>query len=98
MSSSREGGLDTRSAARPPGPLGLHRQRRHHTAAVKLDERFSEAAERLADHPKLGREGQITGTREVFPHEHYRLVYAIDDDEAVWILALVHTARLWPPI
>ncbi|MCF7997400.1 MAG: type II toxin-antitoxin system RelE/ParE family toxin [Chromatiaceae bacterium] len=66
-------------------------------AAIKLDERFSDAAERLADHPKLGRSGMITGTREVFPHEHYRLVYEIDD-ETVWILALVHTARLWPPV
>lgn len=67
------------------------------TAAVQMDERFSEAAERLASHPKLGREGQIPGTREVFPHAHYRLVYEIND-EVVWILALVHTARQWPPV
>jgi addiction module RelE/StbE family toxin len=66
-------------------------------AALKMDERFSNAAERLGDHPKIGRSGMITGTREVFPHEHYRLVYEIDD-EAVWILALVHTARQWPPV
>lgn len=39
---------------------------------------------------------QIAGTRELIPHESYRLVYEVQAD-AVWILALVHTARLWPP-
>jgi plasmid stabilization system protein ParE len=29
-------------------------------------------------------------------HESYRLVYAVQAD-TVWSLALVHTARLWPP-
>lgn len=44
-------------------------------AAIKMDELFSEAAARLADLPKLGRSGQIPGTRELIPHENYRLVY-----------------------
>ncbi len=35
--------------------------------------------------------------RELIPHESYRLVYEIDDD-AVWMLALIHTARQWPPM
>ena len=65
-------------------------------AAVRLDERFAEAASRLADHPYLGKPGQIPGTRELIPHANYRLVYEVQGD-AVWILALVHTARLWPP-
>ena len=66
-------------------------------AAAKMDELFSAAAARLGKHPKLGRAGKIRGTRELIAHESYRLVYEIDD-KTIWILALVHTARLWPPI
>ena len=65
-------------------------------AAVLMDELFSDAAIRLADHPKLGRPGKIPGTRELIPHENYRLVYEIEG-ETVWVLTLVHTARQWPP-
>lgn len=64
-------------------------------AAIRLDELFAEAAGRLAAHPLLGKAGQIPGTRELIPHESYRLVYEVEGD-TVWILALVHTARLWP--
>jgi plasmid stabilization system protein ParE len=45
----------------------------------------------------LGKPGKIPGTRELIPHESYRLVYQIDG-ETVWILTLVHAARLWPPV
>jgi plasmid stabilization system protein ParE len=43
----------------------------------------------------MGRPRQIPGTRELIPHESYRLIYEVQAD-TVWILALVHTARLWP--
>ena len=66
-------------------------------AAARMDELFSDAAARLAEHPKLGKQGRISGTRELIPHESYCLVYEIEQ-ETVWILALVHTARLWPPV
>ncbi len=66
-------------------------------AAARMDELFSEAASRLIAHPKLGRTGKIPGTRELVVHEHYLLVYEIDKNDSVWLLALVHTARLWPP-
>lgn len=65
-------------------------------AALRMDELFTEAAGRLAEHPLLGKTGLIPGTRELIPHESYRLVYEVQDN-AVWILALVHTARMWPP-
>lgn len=65
-------------------------------AAIRMDELFAAAAGRLADHPLMGRPGQIPGTRELLPHESYRLVYEVQAD-AVWILALVHTSRKWPP-
>lgn len=64
-------------------------------AAVRMDELFSDAAARLTDHPKLGRPGKIQGTRELVPHERFRLVYEVSG-ESVWMLALVHPARQWP--
>lgn len=66
-------------------------------AAVRMDELFSDAAAKLADFPHIGRTGKIPGTRELIPHESYRLVYEVEG-EAVWILALVNTARQWPPL
>lgn len=66
-------------------------------AAVRMDELFSKAAARIIDHPKLGKLGKISGTRELIPHQNYRLVYEIEQ-QIVWILALVHTARQWPPV
>ncbi len=68
-------------------------------AAARMDELFSDAAARLAEHPKLGKQGNISGTRELIPHASYRLVYEIEiERETVWVLALVHTARQWPPV
>ncbi len=66
-------------------------------AAVRMDKIFSDAAARLAKHPNIGKTGKVSGTREVIPHESFRLVYEIDGHE-IWILALVHTARQWPPV
>ncbi|KAK45020.1 translation repressor RelE [Caballeronia jiangsuensis] len=65
-------------------------------AAARMDELFSAVAGRLAVHAQLGRPGKIAGTREMIAHENYRLVYEIDGDD-VWVLALVHTSRRWPP-
>jgi len=66
-------------------------------AAARLDELFSAAAARLASHPNLGHTGKVTGTRELIPHESYRLVYEVHDD-TVWLLARAHTAQQWPPL
>ncbi|MBS3897008.1 type II toxin-antitoxin system RelE/ParE family toxin [Silanimonas sp.] len=65
-------------------------------AAIRMDELFGSAVSRLAEHPLIGQPGQIQGTRELIAHESYRLIYEVQAD-TVWILALVHTARLWPP-
>lgn len=65
-------------------------------AALRMDLLFSDAAARLAAYPKTGKAGRIAGTRELIPHGSYRLVYEIDGT-TVWVLALVHTARQWPP-
>jgi toxin ParE1/3/4 len=66
------------------------------TAAVRMDALFSDSANRLTEHPKLGKPGRIPGTRELIVHESYRLVYEIQS-ETVWLLVLIHTARQWPP-
>nr|ART38936.1 H458 [uncultured bacterium] len=65
-------------------------------AAIRMDELFGAAVGWLAEHPLMGRPGRIPGSRELIPHESYRLIYEVQAD-TVWILALVHTARLWPP-
>ena len=62
-----------------------------------MDGLFSDAATQLEKYPNLGHSGAVSGTRELIPHESYRLVYEIER-ETVWILALVHTARQWPPV
>lgn len=66
-------------------------------AAIRMDEVFSDAADRLATSPRIGAIGRVAGTRELIPHESYRLVYEISGED-VWILAIVHTARRWPPV
>ena len=65
-------------------------------AAGRMDKLFSEAAASLAEFANRGRRASVAGTRELIPHERYRLVYEIYDD-TVWVLAVVHTARQWPP-
>ena len=66
-------------------------------AAARLDQNFSSAATRLAEFPLIGRPGIIPGTRELRPHENYRLVYEIQDG-AIFIQSVVHIARRWPPL
>ena len=66
-------------------------------AALELDERFVEAGEKLAAQPHMGMAGEIAGTREFLAHENYRLVYEIRD-EGLFVLAVTHVARQWPPL
>ncbi|EAQ0344174.1 type II toxin-antitoxin system RelE/ParE family toxin [Salmonella enterica] len=65
------------------------------TAAEKMDVMFIDAVEGLALFPFMGRPGLIPGTLELVPHHSYRIVYEVTDD-ALWIMAIVHTARNWP--
>ena len=66
-------------------------------AAVELDERFSAVVARLDEFPKSGQPGEVSGTRELLPHENYRIVYDVEDD-TVFILTVVHASRMWPPL
>lgn len=51
----------------------------------------------LQRQPFIGRIGTIAETREAIPHPSYRIVYQTTH-EAVFILAVVHTASQWPPV
>jgi toxin ParE1/3/4 len=64
-------------------------------AAIDMDHRFSEAVCRISENPLIGRTGIVSGTREIIPHSSYRIVYQ-PEREGIWIMALVHTARVWP--
>ncbi|MGN6619626.1 MAG: type II toxin-antitoxin system RelE/ParE family toxin [Sphingomonas sp.] len=70
---------------------------RNPDAAARMDQLFSDHVARLADFPMIGHQGTIVGTRELTPHRNYRLVYEMTG-ETVWILALIHAARQWPPV
>ncbi|GGB37047.1 hypothetical protein GCM10011505_18130 [Tistrella bauzanensis] len=87
----------TAEAERDRADIWEHIAADNHGAAARIDALFRDAVARLAMHPKMGRTGRLAGTRELIPHESYRLVYEIDDD-TVWVLAIVHTARQWPPV
>lgn len=65
-------------------------------AALALDELFSEKASLLIDHPNLGRQGRVSGTRELVALRNYILVYDLSGD-LVRVLRLLHAARQWPP-
>lgn len=65
-------------------------------AALSHDEMFSDKANYLMDHPSLGRQGRVAGTRELVVHRNYILVYDVIGD-SVRILRVVHAALQWPP-
>ena len=66
------------------------------SAALALDELFSEKPNRLVDHPGLGRPGRVAGTRELVAHQNYILIYDMAGD-LVRVLRVLHAARQWPP-
>jgi len=67
------------------------------SAALALDELFSEKVSRLTDHPGLGRIGRVAGTRELVAHQNYILIYDTIADDQIRILRVLHAARQWPP-
>ncbi|MDO5693411.1 MAG: type II toxin-antitoxin system RelE/ParE family toxin [Pseudomonadota bacterium] len=69
-------------------------------AAIDMDALFDKAAQTLHEHPRMGAPGKVARTREWVIHASYRLVYQVDETPQatiVRVLALVHTARQWPP-
>ena len=69
---------------------------RNPSAARRVGERIREVAALLGEFPFVGREGALTGTREmVVPGLPYIIVYRIDAD-AVSVLGVYHGAQLRP--
>jgi len=67
-------------------------------AAGRMNILFDKAADRLTVFPEQGKPGAIPGTRELYPHQNYRLVYEVDEvADIIWIQALVHGAQQSPP-
>ena len=64
-------------------------------AARKLDEDFQQAAARLPQFPGMGRNGHVTGTREIVVRNSYILVYRVVVD-TLQILTIHHAARKHP--
>lgn len=77
--------------------IAEHVARHSPRAAVALDAQLSDAAANLVHFPLIGRAGRLEGTREILAHPHYRIVYSIVRD-MIWIEAVVHTSRQWPPV
>lgn len=66
-------------------------------AARHMDFRFRTVARLLTHSPHSGRPSLVAGFREFTVHPSYRMVYEIRG-ETISIVALVHTARQWPPV
>lgn len=86
----------TRPAVRHRALIRAYISQEDSVAARRLDELILGRAARLREFPELGRPGRVPGTRELVVHPNYVLVYDVAGD-LVRILALVHTARNWPP-
>ena len=65
-------------------------------AALELDTRISQAAQRLARFPNLGRPGRQEDSREFVIMPSYIMIYEIHQHE-VWVLNIFNTRRKWPP-
>ena len=64
-------------------------------AAHRLNDDIKAKAAKLPEHPRLYREGRVTGTREMVVRLNYVVVYT-EDERAVTILRVLHAARQWP--
>jgi len=65
------------------------------TAALELGEQILSSVDAvLPANPYAGRPGRVEGTRELVVHESYIVAYEFTD--AVYILTVRHSARLWP--
>lgn len=71
---------------------------RNPAAANAMLERIRRSAGRLADHPRSGRAGRVTGTRElVVPDTPYVVPYRLVG-ETVQLLRVLHGAQRWPDL
>lgn len=66
------------------------------SAAVSLDEEIERQMDMLADHPLMGREGRVKGTRElVIGRSPFIAVYRVKK-KRIEVLRILHGAQQWP--
>jgi toxin ParE1/3/4 len=86
----------TAPAARGLEDIGDYIARENPGAARRTVRRIRARARTLAAHPYLGRPGRIADTRElVITSTPFIVVYRVRDDR-LEILAVFHSARIWP--
>jgi len=67
-------------------------------AAIRLDEEIDRQVDLLAEHPLMGREGRVKGTRKlVIGRAPFIAVYRIKG-KRLEILRILHGAQRWPQI
>jgi addiction module RelE/StbE family toxin len=65
-------------------------------AALRVFDKIAATAGQLTAFPNLGREGRVTGTRElVVSGLPYIVVYRLSQEE-IHIVGIQHTSPLWP--
>ena len=64
-------------------------------AASNVAQQIITTVEHLANHPEIGHEGEVSGTREFnIAKIPYRIVYRIR--KHLEIITIIHTSRMWP--
>ncbi|HEX7329019.1 MAG TPA: type II toxin-antitoxin system RelE/ParE family toxin [Casimicrobiaceae bacterium] len=66
-------------------------------AAQHLKNDIEAKAAKLAEFPRMYREGRVPGTREMVVSANYIVVYS-EDAFFVRILRVLHAAQQWPPM
>lgn len=65
-------------------------------AAIRLDEEIETQTESLAQHPRIGREGRVTGTLElVIARTPFLAVFRVAAGQ-IQVLNLLHQSQQWP--
>ena len=86
----------TRRALRALDGIAAYVAQDDPAAAGRIVARVEDAVAQLASHPAVGRSGRVPGTRErVVPGTPFIVAYRVAD-EAVQVLAVLHSARRWP--
>ena len=85
----------TRRARRNLEEIGDYIVEENAAAAERVIRRIVAKADRLVDHPALGRSGSVPGTRElVITGTPYLVVYRVT--HRIEILRIRHGAQRWP--
>ncbi len=65
-------------------------------AAISQDEEIERQINMLLAHPKMGRPGRVTGTRElVISSTPFVVIYRLQG-QSIDVLRLLHSAQQWP--